>query len=236
MEQNFKKILELNYTARIKDFAKVKTYASYIKQEKENIDVLFVKKNISIDNNIIAIVGKSGKSDSVIDGDFNTLCYLSFFLNSVWGKVSILPKQMFNTGHGQTSVLLIKSTNIVRNSEIEPYCILVERIITFLITYLEKYGHDVDNHSDTIKRFFENLRNFIVMELMMPKIFENNDVSVLYHWINEVNSITNPENIGESITQIFTSLFKSGNPLMENMNRMRLFITQFTQYMSERNG
>ena len=74
------------------------------------------------------------------------------------------------------------------------------------------------------------------MELMMPKIFENNDVSVLYHWINEVNSITNPEDIGESITQIFTSLFKSGNPLMENMNRMRLFITQFTQYMSERNG
>lgn len=44
MEQNLKKIIELNYTAKIKDFAKVKTYASYIKQEDEDTDVLFVKK------------------------------------------------------------------------------------------------------------------------------------------------------------------------------------------------
>lgn len=69
----------------------------------------------------------------------------------------------------------------------------------------------------------------------MPKLFENNDVSVMYHWINEVNSITDPDNLGESITQIFKSLFMSGNPLMENMNKMRLFITQFTQFMSEYN-
>lgn len=237
MKQELKKILELNHTAKIKDFVQVKTYASYIKQNDDRgEDILLIKKNISADNNIIALVGKSGKSDYIITGDFNTLCYLSFFLNSIWGKVSILPKHKFEDGQGQTNILLIKNTDIIRNTEIEPYCILVERIISFLAIYLEKYGINVDNHSDTIKRFFENLRNFIVMELMMPQLFERNDVSIIYPWIKEVNLITNPDDISDSITQIFTSLFKSGNPLMENMNKMRLFITQFTQYMSERNG
>ena len=70
----------------------------------------------------------------------------------------------------------------------------------------------------------------------MPQLFEKNYVSNIYPWIKEYNLITNPDDISDSITQIFTSLFKSGNPLMENMNKMRLFITQFTQYMSERNG
>lgn len=236
MEEALKNLLALNHTAKIKDFAKVRTYSSFIKQDCGVDDILFIRKNISADNTIIALVGKSGKSDYIIDSDFNTLCYLSFYLNSIWGKVSILPKQKFNEGQGQTNVSLLKNTEVIRNVEIEPYCILVDRIITFLAVYLKKYGANVDNHSDTIKRFFENLRNFIVMELMIPKLFENNEVSVIYPWIKEVNSITDPENIGESITQIFTSLFKSGNPLMENMNKMRLFITRFTQYMSERNG
>ena len=179
MEQELKILLELNHTARIKNFAQVRTYSSFINQECGAEDTLFIKRNISADNAIIALVGKSGKADYVINSDFNTLCYLSFYLNSIWGKVSILPKHKFNEGQGKTNVLLLKNTEVIRNPELEPYCILVERIITFLTVYLKKYGTNVDNHSDTIKRFFENLRNFIVMELMIPKLFENNGVSVI---------------------------------------------------------
>lgn len=235
MKQEYIKILKHNHIIKIKDFAKVQTFASFNKSENMYQDILFLKKTILVDNSEIAVVGKNGRSEYVITSDFNTLCYLSFVLNSIWGKVSILPRQNFRDGIGQTNLFLIKNTNIVRNSEIEPYCILIERIIAFLNIYLDKNGVNIDNHSDTIKRFFENMRNFIMMELMMPKLFENNDVSVMYHWINEVNSITDPDNLGESITQIFKSLFMSGNPLMENMNKMRLFITQFTQFMSEYN-
>ena len=129
MEQELKILLELNHTARIKNFAQVRTYSSFINQECGAEDTLFIKRNISADNAIIALVGKSGKADYVINSDFNTLCYLSFYLNSIWGKVSILPKHKFNEGQGKTNVLLLKNTEVIRNPELEPYCILVESAI-----------------------------------------------------------------------------------------------------------
>ena len=49
MKQELKKILELNHTAKIKDFVQVKTYASYIKQNDDRGgDILLIKKNISL--------------------------------------------------------------------------------------------------------------------------------------------------------------------------------------------
>ena len=47
MKQELKKILELNHTAKIKDFVQVKTYASYIKQNDDRgEDILLIKKNM----------------------------------------------------------------------------------------------------------------------------------------------------------------------------------------------
>lgn len=54
--------------------------------------------------------------------------------------------------------------------------------------------------------------------------------------MQEVKAMEYPEDIGEFLSQIVIALFKPGNQLMENMNRMRLFITQFTEFMNEYYG
>lgn len=237
MEQEYKHILEQNRIEQINDFAEVQTYANYVRNHANNASkALFVKKTITLDNSVIAFLGTSIKSQYVINGGSETLSYLSFFLNSIWGRVSMIPPQDIKIGLGQTNLSLIKKTSIVRNATLEPYCILIDRIIAFLSIYLSKYRDVASDHSDTIKRLFENLRNSIVMELVLPKIFEKNDVSVLYPWMQEVKAMEYPEDIGEFLSQIVIALFKPGNQLMENMNRMRLFITQFTEFMNEYYG
>lgn len=236
MEYEYKLILEQNHTEKIKDFAEVQTYANFIKHKTNDAKALFVKKTISLDNSEIAFLGKSIKSQYVISGSNETLSYLSFFLNSIWGRVSMIAPHNMKIGLGQTNLSLIKNTSVIRNLTIEPYCILIDRIIAFLSIYISKYGGEEKNHSDTLKRIFENLRNSIVMELVLPKIFENNSVSVLYPWMQEVKAMDYPDDIGDFISQIVINLFKPGNLLMENMNKMKLFITQFTEFMDEYYG
>lgn len=235
MKQEFEDIINKNHISKIKEFARVYTYANYLHQNNLEIQKLFINKYITVDN-LIALVAKDKRAPYIIDSDLNSMLYLAFYLNSAWGKASILPSKDIKTLTGTTNIHLLNNASIIRNTEIEPYCILVEQIIEFLKIYLIKYGENADNHTDTIKRFFENLRNAIVMELILPKVFQQHEISIIYPWILEVNSVKDKENKDDLISQIFESLINPGNQLMENLNKMRFFVTRFTKFLNEYYG
>lgn len=220
---------------KLAELATITTFATYqlllIKQpELKQSYKLFISKNISIDT-ITCIVAKEGKAPFVLLADEMTLRYISFFLNSTWGKLFLIPEDKYEKQAGITNTVLIKNTLIVFHKDMKPFCIILEELMDYLHTYLAKKYKDEDRYSATISRFFSQVRDAMVMELFMPSIFKSYQISVLAPWRKEVEKLVAGVKEREAITRIFDSLVSPGNELMENMNRMRLFMKEFTNFL-----
>lgn len=215
---------------KLADIATVMTFSKYqlllIKQpELKESYKLFISKNISIDRESCT-VAKEGCAPFVILGDEMDLRYISFFLNSTWGKLFLIPEDKYEKQMGTTNTILIKNTLIVLDSDMKPSCILMDELSDYLHTYLTTNYKDEDRYSETISRFFLQVRDAMIMELFIPNIFNSYKISILTPWKKEVEKLVAGTKEGEAVTIIFDSLVSSGNELMVNMNKMRLFMKE----------
>ena len=79
------------------------------------------------------------------------------------------------------------------------------------------------------------------MEMILPELFEKSGVRILQHWKEEIGKMTvnpivssNKEEYGLTvITALFDSLMTSGNELMENLNRLRLYMDDFMKFANK---
>ena len=64
----------------------------------------------------------------------------------------------------------------------------------------------------------------MVLEMVLPKLFKKSDVSILNTWREEVARLISP---------LFEDLMSPGNELMENMNRLRLYMKEFMDFANK---
>lgn len=79
----------------------------------------------------------------------------------------------------------------------------------------------------------------MVLEMVLPKLFEKADISILKSWDEEMIRLAarnldcskKKENEGlDILSTLFNDLMTSGNELMENMNRLRLYMKDFMDF------
>ena len=75
--------------------------------------------------------------------------------------------------------------------------------------------------------------------MVLPKLFEKADISILKPWEEEMIRLAarnldcskKKENEGlDILSTLFDDLMTSGNELMENMNRLRLYMKDFMDF------
>lgn len=227
----------------LKDICKIVTYKKYQEDKQVNRicpdnDVLFVNKVICPKLPTCQKVAE--KPTYVVISDKMTLDYISFFLNSSLGKLLLICGDDKRKQIGLTNLSKLKHTKIVIDDTITSSCLKLEEIINFILQFINnQHREELKRYSKALSSFFTHLRDYIVMELLFPEMLEKVNISICQPWLNEVSKLSEAQNIEDTVLQLFESLLQPNNELMSNANKVRVFLTEFTDHLieeSKKNG
>lgn len=235
----------LGRLGRLEKILTVKEYLStFIEKTAEDEKVfVYLKKDIDEKDQIASLTGKQKFDYVVICSKVEMAKYYTFFINSAIGKLFLLPDFKANRLRGRTKISQIKKLPIYYIEEYATGCIILQTLIEYLLSYnrsIESLGDDV---FPTIFNYFSSLRDSMVLEMVLPKLFEKANISILRLWGDEIVRLSekNSENtIGEQkdgldiLCTLFEDLMTSGNELMENMNRLRLYMKDFMDFATKK--
>lgn len=112
--------------------------------------------------------------------------YYTFYINSAIGKLFLLPDFKANRLRGKTKLSQIKRLPIYYIEEYATGCIILQTLMEYLLSYngsIESLGDDV---FPTIFNYFSSLRDSMVLEMVLPKLFEKANISILKLWGDEI--------------------------------------------------
>ncbi|MGN0496325.1 MAG: hypothetical protein ACI4GW_08895 [Lachnospiraceae bacterium] len=215
-------------------------------EEQGKHSIIYIRKSID-EKKIIASSDADEKWDYyMICKDENMAIYIRFFINSSIGKLLLLPDFKNGKLKGKTSFSQLKKLPVYYIHTYANSCMALQTMIDFWLVYDKKTTSLDDGIKTAICNYFNSLRDSLVLEMILPELFVKSGVRILKHWKEEIEKLTvnpivsgNKEEYGLTvITALFDSLMASGNELMENLNRLRLYMNDFMNFankiMSER--
>lgn len=203
---------------------------------------IYIKKEIE-EKNIVASLADAERYDYVVICSRKDMAnYYAFFINSAIGRLSLLSE--FKSRHlkGKTNMSQVKRLPIFYLEEYASVCLVLQTLMELILSYgkhTESLRKDV---LPTIFNFFSSIRDSMVLEMVLPKLFKKSDVSILKTWKEEVVrlAVAIPEDsngkkdLFELISPLFEDLMSPGNELMENMNRLRLYMKEFMDFANKK--
>lgn len=235
----------LGRLGRLEKILTVKEYLStFIEKTAEDEKAfVYLKKDIDEKVQIASLSGKQKFDYVIICSEVEMAKYYTFFINSAIGKLFLLPDFKANRLRGRTKISQIKRLPIYYIDEYASGCIILQILMEYLLSYnrsLESLEGDV---FPTIFNYFASLRDSMVLEMVLPKLFEKANISILKLWGEEIVrlSVKNSENTDDEqkdglgiLCTLFEDLMTSGNELMENMNRLRLYMKDFMDFATKK--
>lgn len=237
-----------NVLGRLGRLEKIMTAKEYIdtfvKKTAEDEKVfVYLKKDIDEKEQIASLTDKQRFDYVIICHTVEMAKYYTFYINSAIGKLFLLPDFKANRLRGKTKLSQIKRLPIYYIKEYSTGCIILQTLMEYLLSYnrsIESLGDDV---FPTIFNYFSSLRDSMVLEMVLPKLFEKANISILKLWGDEIVrlSVKNSETTADKqkdgldiLCTLFEDLMTSGNELMENMNRLRLYMKDFMDFATKK--
>lgn len=235
-------IFATSYSVKMTDLVDVLTYSRYLNEyvdisivsepntqygdslfnsQDNEFTALFINKSIHLDSPIASYY-PSNKTGYAIAGEASDLRYLNFYLNTFVGKYELSSRKPKSDQTGTTTLTSIKNLEIIRNKKIEPYCVYLQNIITKLPVFLDKDGAD-EQIKLAVTNCFTIIGDSIMMELHMPKVFAEYDLSLIQEWMKLVDSVSTNKDIHFQIRLLIKALFSINSPIMDSINRMKTF-------------
>lgn len=237
-----------NVLGRLGRLEKIMTAKEYIdtfieKKTEDEKAFVYLKKDIDEKDQIASLTDKQKFDYVIICSEVEMAKYYTFFINSAIGKLFLLPDFKANRLRGRTKISQIKRLPIYYIDEYASGCIILQTLMEYLLSYnrsIESLGDDV---FPTIFNYFASLRDSMVLEMVLPKLFEKANISILKLWGDEIVrlSVKNSGNTDDEqkdgldiLCTLFEDLMTSGNELMENMNRLRLYMKDFMDFATKK--
>lgn len=205
--------------------------------------IVYLKKDIDERTQIATLNNEQNFDYIIVCSKIEMAKYYAFYINSAIGKQFLLPDIKNNKFRGRTKISQLKRLPIYYVEEYSSGCIVLQSLIDFLLSY-SRCIDSVDNDIfSTILNYFSSLRDSIVLEMVLPKLFEKADISILKPWEEEMIRLA-AKNLDSSekrekdgldiLSTLFDDLMTSGNELMENMNRLRLYMKDFMDFATKK--
>lgn len=205
--------------------------------------IVYLKKDIDERTQIATLNNEQNFDYVIVCSKIEMAKYYAFYINSAIGKQFLLPDIKNNKFRGRAKISQLKRLPIYYVEEYSSGCIVLQSLIDFLLSY-SRCVDSVDNDIFfTILNYFSSLRDSIVLEMVLPKLFEKADISILKPWEEEMIRLA-AKNLDSSekrekdgldiLSTLFDDLMTSGNELMENMNRLRLYMKDFMDFATKK--
>ena len=205
--------------------------------------IVYLKKDIDERTQIASLYNKQDFDYVIVCSKIEMAKYYAFYINSAIGKQFLLPDIKNNKFRGRTKISQLKRLPIYYVEEYSSGCIVLQSLIDFLLTYSRSVDSIDNDVFSTILNYFSSLRDSMVLEMVLPKLFEKADISILKPWEEEMIRLAarnldcskKKEKEGlDILNTLFDDLMTSGNELMENMNRLRLYMKDFMDFATKK--
>ena len=205
--------------------------------------IVYLKKDIDERTQIASLYNKQDFDYVIVCSKIEMAKYYAFYINSAIGKQFLLPEIKNNKFRGRTKISQLKRLPIYYVEEYSSGCIVLQSLIDFLLTYSRSVDSIDNDVFSTILNYFSSLRDSMVLEMVLPKLFEKADISILKPWEEEMIRLAarnldcskKKEKEGlDILNTLFDDLMTSGNELMENMNRLRLYMKDFMDFATKK--
>lgn len=217
-----------NVLGRLGKIEKVLTVKEYndtfIKKTIENEEtIVYLKKDIDGRTQIASLYNKQDFDYVIVCSKIEMAKYYVFYINSAIGKQFLLPDIKNNKFRGRTKISHLKRLPIYYVEEYSSGCIVLQSLIDFLLSYSRSVDSIDNDVFSTILNYFSSLRDSMVLEMVLPKLFEKADISILKSWDEEMIRLAarnldcskKKENEGlDILSTLFNDLMTSGNELM----------------------
>lgn len=237
-----------NVLGRLGRLEKIMTAKEYIdtfivKKTEDEKAFVYLKKDIDEKDQIASLTDKQKFDYVIICSEVEMAKYYTFFINSAIGKLFLLPDFKANRLRGRTKISQIKRLPIYYIDEYASGCIILQTLMEYLLSYNRSIESLEDDVFPTIFNYFASLRDSMVLEMVLPKLFEKANISILKLWGDEIVrlSVKNSGNTDDKqkdgldiLCTLFEDLMTSGNELMENMNRLRLYMKDFMDFATKK--
>lgn len=237
-----------NVLGRLGRLEKIMTAKEYIdtfivKKTEDEKAFVYLKKDIDEKDQIASLTDKQKFDYVIICSEVEMAKYYTFFINSAIGKLFLLPNFNANRLRGRTKISQIKRLPIYYIDEYASGCIILQILMEYLLSYNRSIESLEDDVFPTIFNYFASLRDSMVLEMVLPKLFEKANISILKLWDDEIVrlSVKNSGNTDDEqkdgldiLCTLFEDLMTSGNELMENMNRLRLYMKDFMDFATKK--
>lgn len=235
-----------NVLGRLGRLGKVLTEKEYnAKEDKTESDgraIVYIRKDIDEGMPIASVNGFDKYDYVLICPQRNFAYYCAFFLNSAIGRSLLLPDKKSCRLKGRTSIARIRKLPVYYIEEYASGCEAMQSLVELLLLYMKKEEAFDNGKVQPVIGFFLSLGDSLVLEMVVPKLYRHAGISMLKPWQKEVELIATfigkeEDNLRkriEIVAVLLDHLMSSDNELMENLKRLRLYLTDFMEYANKK--
>lgn len=208
-----------------------------VKPEIKELRPIYVSKNISESTQTASFTMMEDSDYVVLCPDVSLAGYFAFLLDSTIGKIFLSTTKDDKQIKVKTNISRIKNFPVYYNQEYITDSAVMQTLIEYVILYKKKKSKD--EPLDFVLKFLSSLRDYIVMEIMFPEMFDKAGVSILRPWHDELVIMTertdpNSCKVLELLDVLFEDILSSNNELIQNLNRLRLYVTEFMNFANKK--
>lgn len=172
--------------------ATVMTYKKYLDTQHEwnNSIKVYIEKEICPSKMVATSVDTEKTSYVLLFGNDNLFeaRYAEFYINSSIGKLFLLNKTTNGKLEGNVTIANLRKL-VIRWKEIfKECCVYLESLAQVIYVYENRLGQEIPALTGLLS-FLSQVRDAMVMEMIMPDLFKKANFSVLKKWKQDTDAI-----------------------------------------------
>lgn len=203
---------------------------------------VYVEKEIKT-SKMIALSVPSSKTAYVLlfdaDKRFDAR-YTEFYINSSIGKLFLLGKAPVGKLDGNVILTNLRKL-VIRWVDMFKECsVYLESLLQVIHVYEKRMGSELPSLTGLLS-FLEQVRDAMVMEMMMPELFEKANFSILKKWKHDTDAImlefyqadeASDKQI-ELIEKLITAIFSTNDGVVTEMAKYRIYMLEFMRFAEQ---
>lgn len=224
--------------------ATMMTYKKYVETEHEwdGLVKVYVEKKVSYSKMVATSVPSNGTAYVMLfkDSERFEARYAEFYINSSIGKLFLLGEQNVGKLEGKATIAKLRQL-VIRWVDVYKECsIFLESMIQVIQVYEARLREKIPALTGLLGFLFQ-VRDAMVMEMMMPDLFEKANFSVLKKWKHDTDSIMSEFYQTEDgsnkqvvlIGKLLEAIGSANDGIVNEMAKYRVYMLEFLRFAEQ---
>lgn len=230
---------------KLEAIATMMTYKSYIetKDDWEEYVKVYIEKEIR-PSKMIATSVPTNKVAYVLlfnaDNRFDAR-YAEFYINSSIGKLFLLSKHTASKLEGNVTLANLRKLVLRWVDIFKECCVYLESLLQVVYVYESHVGKEHPSLTGLLS-FLCQVRDAMVMEMMMPELFEKANFSILKKWKHDTDAIMlefyQAEEASDKqiklIGKLIDAIGSTNEGIVNEMAKYRIYMLEFMRFAEQK--